>query len=302
MTTPDEPGPERGAQDDGAQDDGAARRDGAQDDGAQRDGVPDDGAAQPDGAQDDGAVPDDGSAADRGGPAAPSPTGSAPERPASPDRVYRSGAGLAGGVLLLALIAWLGIDALVRGRGHAPWLALATMLLLAPLVWAFTLRPAVYANQDRLRVRNPFRTITLPWASVAGLRSGYSNEVVAASGRKYQLWAVPVSLRARKRASRAELRSTAADSRQAGASPFGGRVRSIPGTFGGSGDRRNARPADAGPVRAPADRTMDDLRELAETHAHAPSAQGEPEIRWCYEVVAPAVAGLVLLAVLLGIG
>ncbi|MGO4424824.1 PH domain-containing protein, partial [Streptomyces sp. MCAF7] len=84
------------------------------------------------------------------------------------DRVYRSPGGIAGGVLLLAIGAWLGIDAMIRGEGRAPWLALAGLLFAVPLVIAFTVRPAVFAGQDRLRVRNPFRTITLPWGSVEG--------------------------------------------------------------------------------------------------------------------------------------
>ncbi|WP_374119298.1 PH domain-containing protein [Streptomyces odontomachi] len=226
----------------------------------------------------------------------------APATPASPDRVYRSGAGMAGGVLLLALIAWLGIDALVRGQGHTPWLALATMLLLVPLVSAFTLRPAVFANDERLRVRNPLRTITLPWAAVAALRAGYSNEVLDQAGTKYQLWAIPVSLRARKRASRAELRARSANSRPSGGLFGGSRSRTLPGAFGGGTPGQSSGVRDLEPSRATADRSMDDLRELVETRAAAPAAQGEPEVRWCYEVLAPALAGLVLLAVLLGVG
>ncbi|BFO14825.1 hypothetical protein SHKM778_12130 [Streptomyces sp. KM77-8] len=79
------------------------------------------------------------------------------------DRIYRSPAGLAGGVLLLGVIGWLGVDAVVAGEGRTPWLALAAMLLLLPLIIAYTLRPAVFVNDDRLRVRNPFRVIVLPW-------------------------------------------------------------------------------------------------------------------------------------------
>ena len=93
-----------------------------------------------------------------------------------------------------AIGAWLGIDAMIRGEGRAPWLALAGLLFAVPLVIAFTVRPAVFAGQDRLRVRNPFRTITLPWASVEAVRAGYSSEVLA-GGAKYQMWAIPVSLR-----------------------------------------------------------------------------------------------------------
>ncbi|MGC3003013.1 PH domain-containing protein, partial [Streptomyces sp. G35A] len=138
-----------------------------------------------------------------------SPVSSVAAAPPYKDRIHRSSAGIAGGVLMLAVIAWLGIDAVVAGEGSTPWLALATVLLVAPLVIAYTLRPAVHVNDDRLRVRNPFRVVVLPWGRVAALRSGFTNEVVAESGAKYQLWALPVSMRARKRASRAEARLTA---------------------------------------------------------------------------------------------
>ncbi|MEU1026732.1 PH domain-containing protein, partial [Streptomyces sp. NPDC005904] len=49
------------------------------------------------------------------------------------------------------------------------------------------------------------------------------------------------------------------------------------------------------------DLAMDDLRELAERQADAESARGEAEVRWAYEILAPAVAGAVLLAVLLAV-
>ncbi|NEC77255.1 PH domain-containing protein, partial [Streptomyces rochei] len=134
----------------------------------------------------------------------------------SKDRVYRSPAGLAGGVLLLALALWLGIDAVVAGEGRTPWVALAALLFLVPLVAAYTVRPAVLSNDDRLRVRNPFRVITLPWGQVASFRSGYSNEVFTEAGDKYQLWSIPVSLRGRKKAARQEARRAAGGGRGRG--------------------------------------------------------------------------------------
>ncbi|MYU25730.1 PH domain-containing protein [Streptomyces sp. SID8352] len=208
--------------------------------------------------------------------------------PVSKDRVYRSPMGIVGGVLLLALIIWLGIDAIVAGDGRTPWMALAAMLLLVPLVVAFTLRPAVHADDDRLRVRNPLRVVTVPWAEVASLRSGYSNEVVTGSGAKYQLWAIPVSLRGRKKAARHEER------RLSGAAPRGRRGGGLGGMAGGG--------VPDGPVRADTDQVMDDLRALWEARGEADTSKGEVSTHWAYEIIAPAVAGAVALAVLLGLG
>ncbi|WFB09049.1 PH domain-containing protein [Streptomyces sp. LX-29] len=205
---------------------------------------------------------------------------SAPDEAPYADRVFRSSGGIAGGVLLLALSAWLGGDAVVQGEGRTPWLALAGLLFAVPLIVAFTLRPAVFAGRDRLRIRNPFRTIALPWASVEAVRSGYSSEVLA-GGAKYQLWAIPVSLRQRKRAARQQSRAAAED-------PTG---RTTAQHDLGNGD-----------LRAPSDQAIADLRELAETQAAHPEAQGEPEVRWAYEVLGPAGAGIVVLAVLLAMG
>jgi hypothetical protein len=170
------------------------------------------------------------------------------------------------------------------------------MILVVPIVVAFTLRPAVFANDDRLRIRNPFRVIVVPWGQVAVLRSGYSNEVVAKSGTKYQLWAVPVSLRARKRAARQRARAAGAGERGAGPS------RPLPFGRGALGAGAVGPAAPTGPVRAATDQIMDDLRELQEARENAETAQGEVTVRWAYEIAGPAVAGAVLLAILVAVG
>jgi hypothetical protein len=200
-------------------------------------------------------------------------------------------------VLLLLVVLWLGLDALFRGHARTPWLALAGMILLVPLIIAYTFRPAVFAGQDRLRVRNPFRVITLPWGEIDGLRSGFTNEVVAKSGTKYQLWAIPVSMRGRKKAIRRQERA-AVDARRG--KKRGGAGALAPSGFGFGGYSLQAQ--DTGPARAQGDQIMTDLESMLEQRRQAESAQGEITVRWAYEVAAPALAGAVLLAILLAVG
>lgn len=236
----------------------------------------------------------------------PEKTGSGPEansgasadrapEPVYADRCYRSPGALAGGVFLLLLAAWLGTDALLNGDSRTRLTVLSGLVLAVPLVVAFTLRPAVYASAQRMRVRNPFRTITVPWGTVEAVRSGYSSEVVA-GGTKYQLWSIPVSLRARKRASRRAERAERAAA-QGQTAPVPGRptglfgLGGVPGADDAVGDRR-----------APSDQAIDELRVLAADNAAKPSAQGEVTVRWAYEIAAPALVGAVALALVLGLG
>ncbi|MFB8037345.1 PH domain-containing protein [Streptomyces sp. NPDC056004] len=209
-----------------------------------------------------------------------------PAEPVYADRTFRSPAGIVGGVLLLLLICWIGGDALIRGDGRVPWLALAGMLTAVPLVVAFTLRPVVLANEQRIRIRNPFRTIGMPWTEVADLRAGYSCELFTEDGAKYQLWAVPVSLRQRKKAARQQSR------------------RSLDDPYDRTSVHADVRDTKA--RMASADQTMVDLRELAErARAGAAAGSAEPSsvsVRWAYEVIAPAVVGAVLLVVLFATG
>lgn len=217
-----------------------------------------------------------------------SPTPSA--EPVYADRTFRSPAGIVGGVLLLLLIFWIGGDAVIRGDGRVRWLAVAGMLTSVPMVVAFTLRPVVLANDRRIRIRNPFRTITMPWTAVADLRAGYSSELFTEGGAKYQLWAVPVSLRQRKKAARQQSR------------------RSLDDPYDRTSVQADVRDTKA--RMASADQTMADLRELVEraktgagaSAAAADATEPSVSVRWAYEVIAPAVVGAVLLVVLFAAG
>ncbi|MBW1596819.1 PH domain-containing protein [Streptomyces sp. JJ38] len=204
------------------------------------------------------------------------------------DRSYRSPAALVGGTLLLGVVLWVGGDAMLRGEGRAPLTAAAFLLFLVPLVVAFTLRPAVFAGADAVRIRNPFRTITVPWGAVVSIRSVFSNELVVEDSRKFQLWAIPVSLRARRVAQRRNERRAAGKS---------GRGYVAGGLFGLGGG--TVSDDDSSPSKATGDEAVATLRELAELNE---GKKGEPTVRWAYEILVPAVVGALAAAVLVVTG
>jgi hypothetical protein len=220
-------------------------------------------------------------------PQAPPPA--AQSAPAA--QTFRSPVGVCTGVVSLAVVLWLGISAVVSTDGDTPWKSLAGLLLILPLLFAFTLRPAVFADDHRLRVRNPFRTVTLPWGAVSGLRAGHSNEVFALAGVKYQLWALPVSARGVRQAGYEQMRMI-----ESSMGP-GGRPLNRHGLF--DAGRPDEPSAEAGRLRPKTGRIMESLRALHEAGATTKEAEGRPEVRWAYEIIVPAAVGLVLLTMLL---
>ncbi|MFG3055573.1 PH domain-containing protein [Kitasatospora sp. NPDC048239] len=215
------------------------------------------------------------------GPAAPD------GEPVYADRVYRSIPGVISGVLLLAVAGWLIGDAVLNGTGKTPYVSLAAVPVFAFPVIAYTLRPAVLANSRRLVVRNPLRTITAPWAAVDALRAGYSVELLA-EGRKFQVWAVPVSLRQRKRAARVERRGGVERHASRLGTAF---ARPTPTVVEGAPD----------PNRAWSDQVVGVLQELAERNAARPDAAGPVVVRWCWWIIAPTLLGLVALIVAIAV-
>jgi hypothetical protein len=208
--------------------------------------------------------------------------------PKTYDQVFRSTPGIISGVLLLLTAVWLVLDAVVTSTGKTPWIALAAGPVFALPVFAYTVRPAVLAGRDRMVVRNPLRTVSVPWAAVEGLRSGYSAELTT-GGRTYQVWAVPVSLRQRKKALRRE--SVAAGAGDVRASRVGNLSRPARGTVLGAPD----------PTRAWSDQVVDFLRERAEINGLLPTAQGEARVTWCWPLIVPTLVALVALVVLINV-
>ncbi|MFJ5921928.1 PH domain-containing protein [Kitasatospora sp. NPDC092948] len=207
--------------------------------------------------------------------------GSAADGPKYADRVHRSVPGVIAGVMLLGVAGWLIIDAVVSGTGATPWVALAAAPVFAFPVAAYTLRPVVKANDQRLLVRNPLRTVVAPWASVEGLKAGYSVELFA-GGRKFQVWAIPVSIRQRQKATRRAAKAARAAA-QGGPTEPKPRTKPVPGHHHLDSDR------------AWSDAVVASLQEQAERNAGNPGATGEVRATWCWWVIAPTLVGLVAL-------
>lgn len=182
---------------------------------------------------------------------------------------YRSRPAVFTGVVLLAVGAWLMIDSAVRDGGATTLIVVGVVLAAGALVVALTLRAAVFAGPDRLRIRNPFRTIDIPWGAVTEVRAEYSLEVRTSDDRKFHIWAIPVSLRERKRAMRMNARSQAED-------PYSGGHPTIP-------------------QAAWADHAVADFRGMAEQFAK--TSTGNVKTTWYWPIPTAIAVGAALVII-----
>lgn len=180
---------------------------------------------------------------------------------------YRSKPAVFTGVVLVAVGLWLTIDSLIRDGNKNTVTIAGAVIAVGALVVALTLRAAVFAGPEMLRIRNPFRTIEIPWGAVQQVRAEYSLEVKA-DDRKFHIWSIPVSLRERKRAMRM-------NSRSAAESPYGSQHHNI---------------AQA----ALADHAVADFRGMAEQFAK--ESTGPVKVVWSWEVFAPMAIGIAIAA------
>lgn len=146
--------------------------------------------------------------------------------PAEKPTVYRGVGAIVGGGLAVLFCLYGAIDLLVES-GSADLIGSAVLLLVVVLAFFFGVYPAAFSDQDGLLVRNPFRTIRLPWSAVTEL-SAHLSFVAHTDGSRYTVFAIPVSLRDRRKADKQRLKSLAQAQREArrgggrGAEPFGG--------------------------------------------------------------------------------
>ena len=118
--------------------------------------------------------------------------------------VYRGAAALIGGALVALFCLFGSIDLMVES-GTRDLTGSAILMLVAVLAAVYGVYPAVFSWSDRLVVRNPFRTIDLPWEAVADLTARLSF-IAHTETKRFTVWAIPVSLRDRRRSERHKVR------------------------------------------------------------------------------------------------
>ena len=212
----------------------------------------------------------------------------APAAPQEKPTVYRGGAALVGG-LIVAVLCVLGIiDLLVEG-GTQDLVGVGVLALVTSLAFAYGIYPAAYATSDRLRIRNPFRTIEVPWSAVTDLTAKLSF-VVHTEPARYTVWAIPVSLHERRKADRVRLKEVTRADRDARRSARGGTRLSdiqIP----------TSRRADPIERLSYADQALQEMGERRESYAqknkNAPASA--PKMTWAWPMPAAILASVLLI-------
>ena len=133
-------------------------------------------------------------------PTVPEPESGSADKPTS----YRGpGAVLGGGIVFLFCLGG-GLDLLIE-EGTVDMPGASVMLLVAALSFAYGVYPAAFSGPDALVVRNPLRTVTIPWGIVTKLGAQLSF-IAFTTTQRYTVWAIPVSIRDRRKAERIKMR------------------------------------------------------------------------------------------------
>ena len=123
-------------------------------------------------------------------------------------RLTRSRAAAVWTAVLGVLVLLAVIDCAARG-----WFTIASAVFFggAALCWLslnLFVFPALIAHRDGLEVRNPLRTVFLPWNSIAQAGGRYFAELTDTAGEVTRVWAAPLSA---VRTHKQKLRKKAAD-------------------------------------------------------------------------------------------
>ena len=222
--------------------------------------------------------------------------------------VYRGPGAVVGGAIVLLFCVGGAVDLIVEaGASDLP--GAAALLLVAALGFAYGVYPAAFAGDESLVVRNPLRTITLPWGAVTRL-SAQLSFIAHTAHRRFTVWAVPVSLRDRRKAERTRLKDLSRQRRDESRA----QRRGLGGGFGGFGTANPARSGGSEIERLSyADQAMNEMHSRRDgwferaglaASAHGAAESAEPpvnddqlKITWNVVSIAPILACVVFLVI-----
>ncbi|GAA0387814.1 membrane protein [Acrocarpospora corrugata] len=192
---------------------------------------------------------------------------------------YRSTASWIFGWVWLVFAALNTADLIIRGTLPAALVVGAVLGLITYLVFVLSLRPATITEEGGVRIRNPFRTVYLPWNTVDAVE--VSNAITITAGDlAVRCWTPQPSARERAKAAR-----------QGGSAGRSGRYPSREPVR--SKGERAAAAAMAG--RTHADWVAEQIRDLAERNKR--KATGEATVIWSpYSIAASAAAAILVVA------
>lgn len=115
-------------------------------------------------------------------------------------RVFKPGVGRWFGYAWLVFAAANLVDLGWRGDDRAALVIAAVLVFASAVVYVTALRPRIVADADALRIVNPLRDITVPWADVVEVDALDVIRVRTGGGNRYRCWAIQARNRQRARA------------------------------------------------------------------------------------------------------
>jgi hypothetical protein len=94
-------------------------------------------------------------------------------------------------VLVLGVVALL-VDVYLVGGASAAARDVGPLGLFAWTIWLLLWRPALFVDQQGATIRNPLRTVTIPWAAVRSIDTRYALTVITYA-RRWTCWVAPAS-------------------------------------------------------------------------------------------------------------